>query len=119
MPVALAEMHEDRLAAPVEAGAYFVICEALTNVVKHAQASSATVRTIIANDQLLVTVSDDGVGNADSAAGSGLTGLADRVAALEGVLQITSSAGSGTTVSCRIPVKQPAHSVGGADGVVG
>jgi len=111
VPVALAEMHEDRLAGPVEAGAYFVICEALTNVVKHAQASTATVRTIVADGQLLVSVSDDGVGNADPAGGSGLTGLADRVAALEGVLQITSPAGRGTAVSCRIPVEQPADSV--------
>jgi PAS domain S-box-containing protein len=108
IPVELAQLHDGRVAGPVEAGAYFVICEALTNVVKHARASHATVRTIVADGQLLVTVSDDGVGNADVADGSGLVGLADRVAALDGALRITSPAGQGTTVSCRIPIAPPA-----------
>jgi PAS domain S-box-containing protein len=101
--VELVDVYEGRLAGAVEAGAYFVICEALTNVVKHARASRARVSAILADSQLLVTVSDDGVGGADPSRGSGLTGLADRVAALEGALSVTSSEGRGTTLSCRIP----------------
>ena len=106
LPVRLDELHEPRLDSRVEAGAYFVICEALTNVVKHANASEAIVRTLVADGQLLVTVTDDGDGGADAARGTGLTGLSDRVAALNGALQIASPPGKGTTLSCRIPLAQ-------------
>ena len=95
IPVELAQLHDGRVAGPVEAGAYFVICEALTNVVKHARATHATVRTTVADGQLLVSVSDDGIGNADAAHGSGLVGLADRVAALDGALEDHEPGGTG------------------------
>jgi len=109
-------LHDGRLVEVVEVAGYFFICEALTNVVKHAQASHATVSTLVTDGQLLITVSDDGVGGADFANGSGLTGLADRVAALDGALQVTSPRDRGTTVSCRLPVAQrPAGSEQGAE----
>jgi PAS domain S-box-containing protein len=111
LPVELVELDSARLTGAIEVGAYFVICEALTNVVKHAQASKATVRTVVSAGQLLVTVTDDGKGGAD-ANGSGLTGLADRVAALDGALQVASHQGQGTTVSCRIPIAQKAGEPG-------
>jgi len=104
--VELVDVHDGRLAQPVEVGAYFVICEALTNVVKHARASRVTVSAIIADAQLLVTVIDDGIGGARFGAGSGMTGLADRVAALDGALSVSSKDGRGTTLSCRIPLVQ-------------
>ncbi|HTZ63835.1 MAG TPA: PAS domain S-box protein [Solirubrobacteraceae bacterium] len=104
--VELVDLHDGRLAQPVEAGAYFVICEALTNVVKHARASRVTVSAIVADAQLLVTVVDDGIGGARVGAGSGLTGLADRVAALDGALSVSSRDGHGTALSCRIPLVQ-------------
>ena len=99
-------LHDGRLTEHVEAAGYFVICEALTNVVKHAQASRASVRTLVADGQLLITVADDGIGGADHRNGSGLTGLADRLAALEGALQMMSYPRRGTTVSARIPLVQ-------------
>ncbi len=111
LTVELVSMFDGRLPDAVEAGAYFVICESLTNVVKHAQASAATVGTMVSDGQLLVTVSDDGIGGADPMAGSGLSGLADRVAALDGALRILSQPGRGTTVSCRIPVAESSRSV--------
>jgi len=106
VPVELGHMPAFRLDQAVEAGAYFVICEALTNIVKHARASRASVSAIAADGQLLVTVVDDGVGGAQAGKGTGLTGLADRVAALEGALTVTSASGRGTTLSCRIPLAQ-------------
>jgi PAS domain S-box-containing protein len=108
LPVAveLGQMPKRRLDDAVEAGAYFVICEALTNVVKHARAERASVSAIIGDGQLLVTVADDGIGGADAGRGSGLTGLADRVAALDGALTVASRRGRGTTLSCRIPLVQ-------------
>ncbi len=109
LPVEVNEMHDGRLGHTVEAGAYFVICEALTNVVKHAGAARARVSAIVADGQLLVTVADDGVGGADASRGSGLMGLADRVAALDGAINVSSSAGRGTTLSCRIPLSQRPH----------
>jgi len=102
--VEVKQMPDARVKEAVEVGAYFVICEALTNVVKHARASRASVAATIADGQLLVSVSDDGIGGADPESGTGLTGLSDRVAALDGVLTIVSRRGAGTTLSCRIPL---------------
>jgi signal transduction histidine kinase len=95
---------EDRLPAPVEAAAYFVIAEALTNVVKYAEASTARVQ-IRRNDddELLVAVTDNGVGGAAIGAGSGLRGLLDRVAAVGGELSIHSPPGRGTRLEARLP----------------
>jgi signal transduction histidine kinase len=104
-PVAvdLDAMPGDRLAPTVEAAAYFVVAEALTNVAKYARAQQATVPVERSDGYAVVEVSDDGVGGADAAGGSGLRGLADRVAALDGHLQIESPPGGGTVVRANIP----------------
>jgi PAS domain S-box-containing protein len=95
----------ERLPATIEASVYFFVSEALTNVVKHAQASSASVRATAEAGTLTVEVSDDGVGGADPhAAGSGLSGLGDRVAALDGSFDVLSEAGAGTTLRAVIPL---------------
>jgi len=94
----------DRLPANIEAAAYYVVSEALANVAKYASARSVTVSVERRNGVALVEVVDDGVGGADPMLGSGLRGLADRVAALDGTLEVTSAAGRGTTVRAEIPV---------------
>jgi signal transduction histidine kinase len=103
MPVELAELPEDRLPEAVELAAYFVVAEALTNVAKYAKASHATVEVARENGRLVVEVADDGIGGADPENGSGLRGLADRIAVLEGRLEIDSERGRGTTIRARIP----------------
>jgi signal transduction histidine kinase len=102
--VDLAEVPSDRLPEPIEAAAYFVVAEALTNVVKYAHASQATVRISRRNGAAVVEVADDGVGGADPGRGSGLRGLADRVSALDGRMVIDSPAGAGTRLRAEIPV---------------
>jgi len=98
------ELGEDeRLSPPIEAAAYFLVAEALTNVVRYAEASSARVDVRREPEEVVVEVRDDGVGGADMAAGSGLRGLADRIAALEGTLRVQSPPGGGTLVEARIP----------------
>ena len=94
-----------RLPRAVEATAYFIVAEALTNVAKHAHASRAAVTARTDNRTLHIQVSDDGIGGAQ-AAGSGLVGLADRVAALEGTLRLESPANGGTLVAADIPILQ-------------
>ena len=103
LPVQIGEVPSEPLPDQVESAAYFVVAEALTNVAKYAQASQATVHVRQANGRVLVEVSDDGIGGADPARGTGLRGLADRVAALDGLLAVQSEPGRGTTVSARIP----------------
>ena len=93
------------LPAPVEAAAYYVVSEALANVTKYAQASSVKVTVEQANGCALVEVADDGVGGADPRRGSGLRGLADRVASLNGKLAIDSPPGAGTRVRAEIPLE--------------
>ena len=102
IPVAL-DVSEGRLPAQVEATAYFVACEALANVVKHAQASKATVSAHRRNGVLVVEVEDDGVGGAHAENGSGLRGLADRVEALGGRFVVESPTRGGTHVVGEIP----------------
>jgi signal transduction histidine kinase len=97
------EVADGRLPPGVEATAYFVVCEALANVVKHAEATKATIRAERRNGILVVEVSDDGVGGAHAGSGSGLRGLADRVEALGGRLVIESPAGGGTRIVGEIP----------------
>jgi signal transduction histidine kinase len=92
-----------RLPAAVEATAYFVVAEALTNIVKHAGAKHATVKARVDGGTLALRVQDDGVGGARPE-GSGLLGLADRVAALGGEVRVESPAGSGTLVAASIPL---------------
>jgi signal transduction histidine kinase len=94
----------DRLPPPVEAAAYFLVAEALTNVARYAHASSARVEVQREDGQLVVVVADDGVGGVDPSAGSGLRGLDDRVAAVGGTLEIDSPLGAGTRVRARIPL---------------
>jgi signal transduction histidine kinase len=94
----------DRLPPAVEATAYFIVAEALTNVAKHAHASHAEVTARTGNGTLHIQVRDDGVGGA-RAGGPGLVGLADRVAAVDGTLRLESPADGGTLVAADIPVR--------------
>ena len=90
--------------APVEAAAYFLVAEALTNVARYAEATSARVEVRREDDELVVLVADDGVGGVDPSAGGGLRGLEDRVATVGGTLDIDSPIGGGTRLRARIPV---------------
>jgi len=94
-----------RAPAAVEAAAYFVIAEALTNVAKYAGATHARVDVRRAGAELVVEVQDDGSGGARLGGGSGLRGLADRVGALDGSLELDSAPAAGTLVRARIPVR--------------
>ncbi len=100
--VEIEEVPDERLPEPVEAAAYYLIAEALTNVAKYAHASAVRVRVATNGAAVSVEVSDDGVGGADPANGSGLRGLADRVEALGGSLEVVSPAGGGTSLCARI-----------------
>jgi signal transduction histidine kinase len=93
-----------RLSPAVEATAYFVVSEALANVAKYASATRATVSAECPGNSLRVEVADDGVGGADPSSGSGLRGLADRVAAVGGNLSVVSPTGGGTRVVAEIPL---------------
>jgi signal transduction histidine kinase len=103
VPVDVEVAVDERLPAPVEAAAYFVVSEALANVARYAKASSAAVRIAHGNGELVVSVADDGVGGVDINAGSGLRGLQDRLAAVDGRLVIESPAGAGTRLTAQIP----------------
>jgi signal transduction histidine kinase len=103
LPVSV-EVSGDRMAPGVEATAYFVVCEALTNVVKHARASRAQVSAQLDRGELRVEICDDGVGGARSGDGTGLGGLADRVSALDGRLVLESPPGGGTRLCALLPV---------------
>src|SRR5207248_10967867 len=103
LPVEI-EQPATNLPARVEAAAYYVVSEALANVAKYAEASSVRISVAQMNGAALVEVSDDGVGGADPAGGSGLRGLADRVAALNGTLEVESEPGRGTTIRAEIPL---------------
>jgi PAS domain S-box-containing protein len=104
LPIELVGLPADRLPVELEASIYFFVSEALTNVVKHANASRATVR-ISSADSLRVEVCDDGRGGASARrSGSGLTGLADRIAALNGELEIVSPPDGGTRLRAEIPL---------------
>jgi signal transduction histidine kinase len=104
LPVTLEAATAERLPGPVESAAYFVVSEGLANVAKYAQATHATVAIQQVNGSVVVEVADDGVGGADAANGSGLRGLQDRLAALDGTLWLESPAGRGTRLRARIPV---------------
>jgi signal transduction histidine kinase len=95
---------DERLPRPVELAGYFVACEGLANVGKYAQASEATIHVTRHADLAVIEVRDDGVGGADSAHGTGLRGLADRVESLGGRLHVESPAGGGTTLAAELPV---------------
>jgi signal transduction histidine kinase len=105
VPVKVETELGERLPSPVEASVYFFVSEALTNAAKHAEAGEVRVAIAAGDGHLTVAVADDGVGGAAAtAAGTGLAGLADRVAALDGELTITSPPGGGTTLHAVIPL---------------
>jgi signal transduction histidine kinase len=104
VPVELDVGVDRRLPDSVEVAAYYVVAEALTNAAKHAQASEITVRVEAEGANLHLLIRDDGIGGADTAKGSGLTGLVDRVEALGGQMTITSQPGSGTSLAVKIPL---------------
>jgi signal transduction histidine kinase len=92
-----------RLPAPVESAAYFAVAEALTNVIKHADASRASVAVRYDGDELHIEVSDDGVGGADATRGSGLRGIARRLSAFDGTLVTESPSGGPTRLVMVLP----------------
>jgi signal transduction histidine kinase len=99
------DVPDSRLPAPVEASVYFFCSEALTNVVKHAHAGSASVRVTLTDDRCAVEVRDDGIGGAQPRSEtSGLNGLRDRIGALNGTMEITSPATGGTVLEASIPL---------------
>jgi signal transduction histidine kinase len=103
-PVEVGELPAERLPEHVELATYFIVSEALTNVAKYASAGQASVEVVKRNGRLTVEVADDGVGGADMDRGTGLRGLSDRLAAIEGRLQVDSEPGRGTTVRASIPI---------------
>jgi signal transduction histidine kinase len=106
LPVSV-DVSVERLPAGVEATAYFVVSEALTNVVKHARATEAKVTARTEHGELQVEVRDDGVGGAQGGPGTGLGGLEDRVSALDGHLIVDSPPGHGTRVRALLPTPNP------------
>jgi signal transduction histidine kinase len=102
IPVELEDTPGERLPEPVELATYFVVAEALTNVAKYSSATHA-VRAVRDNGHVIVEVTDDGVGGADPEKGSGLRGLADRLSALDGRLEVEDARGGGTLVRADIP----------------
>ncbi len=107
IPVDL-EVTSAQLPPRINAAVYFICAEALTNTAKHAAASHVTVRVRSIDSQLNVEVADDGIGGADLSRGSGLNGLADRIATLGGTLHIESGAGRGTRLAAEIPLDDEA-----------
>jgi signal transduction histidine kinase len=105
VPTTVEGMVEGRLPAAVEAAAYFVVSEALANVGKYSKATAVTVRADQVERVLNVEVTDDGIGGADPSRGSGLRGLGDRVAAVDGTLEVDSPPGEGTRLNVRIPIR--------------
>jgi signal transduction histidine kinase len=103
VPVDLRVAVAERLDTAIEAAAYFLVSEALTNVAKHAQADTVSVDVASTDDTLIVTIADDGVGGADPGRGSGLRGLVDRVQAVGGRLEVSSASGEGTRLCARLP----------------
>jgi signal transduction histidine kinase len=103
-PVAV-DLTDQRFPAPAEASLYFFVSEALSNVAKHAQASHASIRLSVEADRLILAVTDDGVGGArPTTHGTGLPGLADRIAALDGTLAVRSESRGGTSLRADMPV---------------
>ncbi|GAA3716769.1 sensor histidine kinase [Nonomuraea antimicrobica] len=110
VPVKVCVEVSGRLPQPVESVAYFVVCEALANVAKHSKARSATVEGRFEDGRLTVEIRDDGVGGANASAGTGLAGLADRVAVVDGRLMLSSPTGGPTLLRAEIPCASNAPS---------
>jgi signal transduction histidine kinase len=104
LPVALDVQLDGRFDESIEAAAYYVVSEALTNAAKHAQASRVDIRARTVGDVIALSIRDDGVGGADPTGGSGLVGLRDRVEALGGTIVVESPQGGGTEIRVRVPV---------------
>ncbi|WP_238018018.1 CHASE3 domain-containing protein [Dactylosporangium sp. AC04546] len=104
VPVEVQLALPDRLDTKIEVGVYYVVAEALTNAIRHARATLICVRAAVAHGRLELSIEDDGVGGADPDTGTGLVGLADRVATLGGSLHIASRQGRGTTLSITVPL---------------
>jgi signal transduction histidine kinase len=105
IPVTVITLDDTQRWSPlVESAAYYVVAEALTNVLKYSEATSATVRVLTRDDRLTVEISDDGRGGALPANGSGLGGLKDRVEALDGIFEVDSPPGRGTCVRAELPL---------------
>src|SRR5262249_20383174 len=104
VPVEIVDTPERRLPVAAETTAYFTVAEALTNVAQYARATHAAGRLACEDSTLVVEVRDDGVGGARAGAGSGLSGLADRVGACDGVLSVDSPPGVGTLVRAELPL---------------
>jgi signal transduction histidine kinase len=109
LPVELDVNLDGRLPNHVEVAAYYVTAEALTNAVKHARPTAIWVAADVVDGRLRLTVRDDGIGGADPANGSGLTGLTDRVEALGGTITVHSPPGEGTTLQVWLPLPAPAE----------
>jgi len=109
VPVDLDIAVDRRLPESVEVAAYFLVAESLTNVARHAQASTVKVSAETDDTNLRLAVHDDGVGGADPSNGSGLIGLIDRVEALGGQIVLSSRAREGTSLDVTIPFEPPAH----------
>ncbi len=107
LPVVVTDDLDRRLPPSLEATAYFVAAEALTNAIKHSGASRIDLRTWLADDHLHLDVSDDGRGGADVGDGTGLTGIQDRVAALGGTIRVESRVGEGTRLMVALPCASP------------
>jgi signal transduction histidine kinase len=103
VPVTLDTILPGRLPEVVESTAYFVVAEALTNVAKHSGASAASIRAWREDDRLHLEIEDNGLGGADPARGTGIAGLADRVAALDGRLEVSSPLGGPTRIIAEVP----------------
>jgi signal transduction histidine kinase len=104
LPVLVTGVPSEPLPPPVEAAAYFVTAEALTNVAKYAQADECVVNLTVEDGRLRIEIRDDGVGGADPSRGTGLLGLRDRVDALDGSLEVDSPPDEGTAVIVELPI---------------
>jgi signal transduction histidine kinase len=104
VPVTFDTHIEKRLPDSVAVAAYYVVAESLTNAAKHAQATSVNVEANVSDGRLVLLVRDDGRGGADPSCGSGLTGLADRIEALHGTVEIVSPPGEGTRLRIQLPI---------------
>jgi signal transduction histidine kinase len=100
------DVTDERLPPDLDATAYFIVAEALTNTVKHARASRAEVTARVSDGKLQLVVRDDGVGGARTDGRTGLLGLYDRVAAMNGELRVESPPGGGTTVAAAMPLSR-------------
>jgi signal transduction histidine kinase len=111
LPVELSVELDGRAPEPVEVAAYYLVSEALTNILKHSHATRAGVSVAPCGARLVVEIVDDGAGGADRDTGSGLHGLSDRIEALGGQLEVSSPPGAGTTLRAEIPLEQgrPRH----------